>query len=173
MPMRVAGAQWLDEARYLSLATFRRNGAQVNTAVWFARDDRVQVANVQGANAQDANVQADGANTHALYVFSAPDAGKVKRLRMHARSRIAPCDVRGALQGDWLDARTRLVSSPEEIATALRLLRRKYGWQVHLLNLGARLTGRFARRQYLRIEVPIDVPIDVPIEAPADVSIGA
>ena len=29
---------WLNDASYLSLATFRKSGAEVRTAVWFAKD---------------------------------------------------------------------------------------------------------------------------------------
>ena len=118
---------WLDNARYFSLATFRRNGAEVRTPVWFAREGDF------------------------YYVFSAPDAGKVKRLRLSSRSRIAPCDVRGALAGDWLEARTQLVGDANEIARAHRALQCKYGWQMSLLDLGARISGRYARRQYLKV----------------------
>lgn len=122
--------QWFDTAQYLNLATFRRNGTEVRTPVWFARDD------------------------DALYVFSAPNVGKVKRLRLSSRSRIAPCDVRGGLRGDWLDVHTQLFADTNEVARAHCALRQKYGWQVLLLDLGARISGRYSRRQYLRIRVP-------------------
>ena len=65
----------LDRHRYVSLATFRRNGTEVATPVWFA--------------------DADG----QLYVFTAGDSGKVKRLRRSSRARIAPCDARGGSAG--------------------------------------------------------------------------
>ncbi len=116
-----------DQARYLSLATFRRSGQAVATPVWCAFDDGVG------------------------YVFSAGDAGKVKRLRNSARARIAPCDVRGKVLGDWRDAEATLIDDPAEIARALALLRRKYGWQMWLADAGARITGRFHQRAYLRI----------------------
>ena len=120
---------WLDSAQYMSLATFRKSGVPVPTPVWFARD---------GVD---------------LYVFSAGDAGKVKRLRASPRSRIAPCEVSGALRGDWVEAHAALIRDANEIARAHGALRRKYGWKMRLLDVGARLTGRYARRQYLRIRV--------------------
>jgi len=64
----------------LSLATFRKSGAEVATPVWFA--------------ASDGN----------LYVFTAGDSGKVKRLRHTARARVAPsmraapCAVPGGMR---------------------------------------------------------------------------
>jgi hypothetical protein len=58
--------------RYVSLATHRRNRIEVKTPVWIAEVAR------------------------RYYVFSAGDAGKVKRIRATPRVRIAACDVRGA-----------------------------------------------------------------------------
>ncbi|HEY5645057.1 MAG TPA: PPOX class F420-dependent oxidoreductase [Pseudomonadales bacterium] len=119
----------LASAPYVSLETFRRSGVGVATPVWCA---------------------AEGG---AVYVFSAGEAGKVKRLRNGDRARLAACDVRGRLLGAWHDARAVLVDDPAEIERALAALRRKYGWQMGLADLGAKLTGRFARRAYIRVEL--------------------
>ena len=61
----MSAADELGRHRYMSLATFRKSGAQVATPVWFA--------------------PADG----KLYVFTAGDSGKVKRLRGSSRARRA------------------------------------------------------------------------------------
>lgn len=118
----------LRAAPYVSLATFRKTGAVVATPVW-------------SAPAGD-----------AFYVFSAGDAGKVKRLRNGNRARIAVCDVRGKLLGPWYAATAVIVDDPVEIGRALAALRVKYGWQMWLADAGARLTGRFRRRAYIRVE---------------------
>jgi hypothetical protein len=118
----------LEGERYFSLATFRRDGRAVETPVWFA---------------------AEGSG---FVVFSAGDAGKVKRLRNSPRARIAACDVRGNVHGPWHDARGSLVGDPAQIARGLEALHAKYGWQMWLADAGARLTGRYAKRVYLRIE---------------------
>jgi hypothetical protein len=116
----------LDEARYCNLATFRRNGVAVETPVWFAP-------------ARDG-----GAGLY--YVFSAGDAGKVKRIRADGRARVAPCDVRGKLLGDWQDARARLLSDAAEKQRAYAALRARYGWQMRIGDFFATLTGRYHRR---------------------------
>src|SRR5262249_2424259 len=118
----------LDGERYLSLATFRRDGRAVETPIWFAGDAR------------------------ALYAFSAGDAGKIKRLRNSPRAGIAACDARGRVHGDWSDARAYLVTDPAQRAHADELLHAKYGWMMWLADTGSRLTGRHAKRAYLRIE---------------------
>jgi uncharacterized protein len=89
--------------RYLSLETYRRGGIGVRTPVWFvAAPDRDR-----------------------LYVYSAADSGKAKRIRLSGRSRIAPCDIRGRVRGDWVDTRASIVG-PDEFALAMPLLNRKY-----------------------------------------------
>lgn len=117
----------LADADYFSLATFRRNGNAVPTPVWFAP-------------AGD-----------TFYVFSAADAGKVKRIRLTSRARVAACDMRGKLLGEWLDARARLVSDAAEIRTAYASLHRKYRVQMLIGDFFARLSGRFDRRQFIAV----------------------
>ena len=122
------GAALDDRAHYLSLATYRASGAEVATPVWFASVDGT------------------------LYVFTAADSGKVKRLRRSPRARIAPCDARGNVLGGWRDATARVVTDGAAIHRAERALGAKYGWQKWLLDLGSRLTGRIRRRAWIAIE---------------------
>ena len=122
------GAAELDRHRYLSLATYRRGGAEVATPVWFAAVDGT------------------------LCVFTAGDSGKVKRLRRSSRARVAPCDMRGTRTGPWRDAMAHIVTDPAVIARAQAALRAKYGWKKWLLDLGARLTGRIHRRAWIAID---------------------
>ena len=118
----------MDDHRYLCLATVRRNGVEVKTPVWFAAADE------------------------KLYVFSAGEAGKVKRLRHSPRVRVAPCDARGRVQGAWQDGTGRIVKDARVIERAQAALRAKYGWQMWLLDLFSRLTGRIRRRAWIEIE---------------------
>jgi PPOX class probable F420-dependent enzyme len=117
-----------DKYRYLNLVTFRKTGAEVSTPVWFA------------------------ALGDKLYVYTQGSSGKVKRLRNSSRARIAPCDYFGKVLGEWRDTSARFVSDPDLIARAYVALRAKYGWQVGLFTLGARLTGAIKRRVYIEID---------------------
>ena len=119
----------LDRQRYLALATFRRSGAEVSTPVWFAAMDG------------------------RLYVFTAGDSGKVKRLRHSSRARIAPSDARGNARGEWWDAQARLVTEPRVIERAHAAMRAKYGWPARVGDLFSRLTGRLPRRAWIEIEI--------------------
>ncbi len=118
------GLQALDKADYLSFATFRKSGEAVATPVWFAEENGV------------------------YYIFSAGEAGKIKRLRNSGRSRMAACTVTGALRGDWVDSEARILP-PEEAHLALSALRRKYGIQMRIADIGSKLTGKFNRRAYI------------------------
>ena len=88
-----------------------------------------------------------------LYVFTAGEAGKVKRLRHSPRLRVAPCDARGRVQGAWRDGIGRIVTDARVIERAHAALRAKYGWQMWLLDLFSRLTGRIRRRAWIEIEL--------------------
>jgi PPOX class probable F420-dependent enzyme len=124
----------LDRHRYMSLSTFRRGGAEVATPVWFA------------------------AAGGKLYVFTAGDSGKVKRLRNSSRARVAPSDARGRVRGAWRDATARLVTEPAAIERAHAALRTKYGWQMWLTDLVSRLAGRIRRRAWIEIGVRPTTP---------------
>ena len=116
-------------ARYVNFATFRKNGAAVETPVWFAE------------------------HHGRYYVFSAGNAGKVKRLRNSDRARVAACDFRGKVQGPWLPARARLIADAAAIAAAARALRAKYGFQSWVGDALATLSGRIHRRAWIEIEL--------------------
>ncbi len=120
--MRELGAE-----RYVSLATFRRNGTPVTTPVWCA--------------------ELDG----RLYAFTAGDSGKVKRIRASSRAQVAPCDARGHVHGPWRDAVARIIDDAPLIERATAALRAKYGWQIRLLDLASRLTGRIRRRAWIEL----------------------
>ncbi len=117
--------------KYVSLATYRRNGVEVKTPVWIA-----QVAG-------------------RYYVFSAGDAGKVKRIRATPRVRLAACDVRGNLRSAWMEGRARIVSDPALIAEVRKALRRKYGLLMRFTDVMATISGRIRRRAYIEIELPV------------------
>ena len=113
--------------RYLSLETYRKNGVAVRTPVWFA-------------NAPAGS--ADG--PRKLYVYTTSDLGKAKRLRRNATSRIAACDFRGGVTGEWIDTRVQIVTG-EEFARGMTLIDAKYRPWKQLLDLSARLFSRHER----------------------------
>ena len=95
-------------AKYLNLETFRKTGVGVCTPVWFAQD-----------------LCHSTPSATVFYVYSEAGAGKVKRIRNNPKVRIAPCTMRGNLQGAWVDARV-YIAEGEQAVHAQDLLRKKY-----------------------------------------------
>ncbi len=96
-------------ANYISLTTFRKTGEPVYTPVWFAQDDV------------------------ALYLFTFPSAGKLKRIRHTPRVTVAPCTLRGKVTGPAIEGRARMLIEEAEQAHADQTLARKYGliWRLY------------------------------------------
>jgi uncharacterized protein len=87
--------------KYMSLETFKKNGQGVRTPVWFVL------------------------HNDALYVYTEADSWKVRRIRNNPRVRVALCNFRGNIRGEWVDATASLVDGDERLA-ADKLLNRKY-----------------------------------------------
>ena len=98
--------------KYISLATFRKDGAKVATPVWFGEDG------------------------NKLYVMTRSDLGKTKRIRNNPQVRVAPCTIRGKATGAEVAAVARILP-PEEHAHARQTINRKY-WMARLPLLWSR-----------------------------------
>lgn len=102
--------QEIQHAQYISLSTFRRNGAAVATAVWFATD------------------------SGKIYLYSALDAGKMKRVRATGTVTVAPCDIKGNMAAGAVPLAGSAVELPAERGPFVHgLLNRKYGWKKHAM----------------------------------------
>ena len=60
-----------------------------------------------------------------IYTYTIGVSGKVKRVRNNPRVKIAPCDMRGRVLGEWVEARAEIISG-EEAAHGMELLNKKY-----------------------------------------------
>ncbi len=92
--------------KYISLATFRKNGEKVATPVWFGED------------------------AAKLYVMTRSDLGKTKRIRNNPQVKVAPCTIQGKVTGPEFAAVARILP-PEEHARARQTLNRKY-WMARM-----------------------------------------
>ncbi|MFE9560852.1 PPOX class F420-dependent oxidoreductase [Streptomyces sp. NPDC006487] len=109
----------LGRARYVSLATFRKNGTAVATPVWAV---------------------ADGGE---LYVWTRNDAWKVKRIRNNGRVTVVPCDVRGQVAegAAAAEGEARLLDEAG-LKRVRKLMLRKYTWQFWMLDVPAAIVRR-------------------------------
>ncbi|MDA5284730.1 PPOX class F420-dependent oxidoreductase [Streptomyces sp. Isolate_45] len=118
----------LAASRYVLLTTFRRDGRAVPTPVWVMRDG------------------------DCLAVWSAADAGKVKRIRNSGRVTVAPCDWRGAPKGEPVPGVAELPADQDTVHY-LDLMKRKYGLVARVGLLGSRLKGPGHRTAGIRIRL--------------------
>ncbi len=87
--------------KYVSLATFRKNGLAVHTPIWFAEEN------------------------NKLYFMTRDDSGKYKRIRNNPQVKVAPCTIRGKIIGPEFPARVRVLP-PEDREHARQAIRAKY-----------------------------------------------
>jgi hypothetical protein len=119
----------LDDEKYISLASYRKNGSLVETPVW--------VAPVDGK----------------LYVFTLKETFKVKRIENNPKVRVAKCDARGKISGEWFEGTCVIVADPALVARAYASFRNKYGIIMRIGNVLSTLSGRMKRRVILEITV--------------------
>ena len=96
----------IQHKKYISLITFRKNGAAVATPVWFGEQD------------------------DKLYVMTRSDMGKTKRIRNNPQVRVSPCTIRGRVTGPEFPGTARILPT-EEHASARKVINRKY-WMARL-----------------------------------------
>ncbi len=101
----------LEGRKYVRLTTYRRDGREVNTPVWFAFPE-------------------NAATGDKAYVVTGLNSGKVKRIRAGSPVDLTPSDWRGRpLRGaETIRAAARLLSG-EESGVAEDALSKKYGLQ--------------------------------------------
>jgi uncharacterized protein len=77
------------DGKYVSLTSFRHDGSAVATPMWYALDDG--------------------------HLFLETDGGsyKMKRIRRDPHVRVAPCDARGRLRGEPVEADARILPDAE------------------------------------------------------------
>ena len=120
----------LARERYVSLVTFRRNGNGVPTPIWVAAHDG------------------------KLYAVTNGTSVKMKRLKANDRIRLAACDARGQVRGEWTEGHGRRVDDVALMQRAQQALESKYGWQVAVLKFFSTLFGRAQHRAFIEMRIP-------------------
>jgi PPOX class probable F420-dependent enzyme len=121
----------LGAATYISLTTFRKNGDPVATPVWVVREG------------------------DSLFVITEDNSGKIKRLRNNPAVLLAPCDVRGRVEGDTVSGIAHL-AAPERVADMRKLLAAKYRVTYRVMMLGDRVRRGHNRENRVVIEIAVN-----------------
>jgi uncharacterized protein len=122
--------QQFQNQNFLNLETFRKDGRDVKTPVWFVQEGE------------------------RLYVRTLADSWKVKRVRNNPQVKIAPCKAQGQPIGEWVAAQARLLSDPAREEEINQLLNKKYGMQKRAFDLMGKL--RKDQMGVLEIELSSD-----------------
>ncbi len=100
-----------EKQSYINVETKKRDGSTVKTPVWFVQDG------------------------DSLYVRTVANSGKMKRIRNFKTIRVAPCDMRGNVLGEWVDAEGLIIQDAAEKDRINRLVTKKYGLMKRLFDL--------------------------------------
>ncbi len=121
-----------DGEQYVSLGTFKKNGQEVLTPVWFAADPK---------------------HAKRLWIYTNVTSWKVKRVQNNGRARVAPCNVRGKVTGDFVAAKARMVGANDaDWQSGWDALQAKY-WLLSVGLFVSRFTGRYAQRGLMAVEL--------------------
>ena len=120
-----------DKEKYINLSTQKKDGSLVNTPVWFAQDGE----------------------KNDFYIFSAGEAGKVKRIRNFSSVKVAICDFKGNLQGEWISAQAELIDEEDSKMRAYRQLHKKYGLTIKVFDFFSKLFGKYKKRQVIKFKI--------------------
>jgi PPOX class probable F420-dependent enzyme len=127
----------LGASPYVNVTTYRKDGTPVTTPM--------QVV----------------ARGEFLFVWTRPDAGKVKRLRRDPVLRIAPCTLRGRPTGPSFTGIGRIVGGgADEMVRDLMLA--KYGWRVRWWLRWQKVRRRGPDRVSIQITLEPDLEDDSP-----------
>jgi len=100
----------ISKSKYINIETYKKDGTGVRTPIWFI--------------------------IYQGLIFFRTDAksGKVKRIRNNPHVRIAPCDIRGNVRGNWYDGKVRFADSAES-TIVYSMVNKKYGFMTTLIRL--------------------------------------
>jgi len=92
----------LESEKCISLETYRKNNELVHTPVWFVIKDDL------------------------IYVVTRDRTGKIKRLRNNQQVKIATCNFKGKIKGNWVSGVAKILTD-EQTKEVVKWRERKYG----------------------------------------------
>src|SRR5208282_3368379 len=151
--MAAPSFEQLAAERYISLVTFRRNGNGVPTPIWVAA--------------------ADG----KLYAVTNGTSVKMKRLKADDKVRLAACDARGNVRGEWVDGHAKRVEDPARSISAGSSTR--FAWPsthsprtLPRASQAASRTLSSALSRFILTDVPLVTAYSLPSAAATQIGVG-
>ena len=114
--------------KYINLTTYRKNGEGVPTPVIFAeKNDKI-------------------------YVETPSTTYKVARIKNNLKVKIAPCNMRGKVVGQYLEGKARILSNFEQ-DVAIEALKKKY----FRYRLRDKIKGKVAQEEDRYLEIILEI----------------
>jgi len=106
----------IESGKYISLETYRKNNKSVKTPVWFVIKEDL------------------------IYVVTRDQTGKVKRLRNNQQVKIATCNIRGKITGEWIAGNAKILDT-EQTKKAVKWRDEKYGFMAKIAKFFSKNKG--------------------------------
>ncbi len=92
----------LESEKCISIETYRKNNEPVQTPVWFVIKDDL------------------------IYLVTRDQTGKIKRLRNNQQVKIATCNFKGKIKGQWVSGVAKILTD-DQTKDVVKWRERKYG----------------------------------------------
>jgi len=116
----------IESEKYISLETYRKNNQAVRTPVWFVIKNDL------------------------IYVVTRDQTGKAKRLRNNQQVKIATCNFKGKVSGEWVSGTAKILSE-EETKEVVKWRDKKIGF---MAKIGKFLTK--SKGEFLAVSIKVD-----------------
>jgi PPOX class probable F420-dependent enzyme len=122
--------------RFLSVTSFRRDGSEVATPVWFVSDG------------------------NRLFALTDLHSAKVRRIRRNPHVLVASCRVNGKLRSAPVSARAKVLTATADLERVQNLLTEGYKVSYRLVMIFYRLGRRIRRRQSVADGAVLEITIE-------------
>ena len=106
----------IESKKCISLETYRKNNQPVRTAVWFVIKDDL------------------------IYVVTRDQTGKAKRPRNNQQVKIATCNFKGKVKGQWISGTAKILSE-DETKEVVKWRNKKYGFMAKIAKFLSKSKG--------------------------------
>jgi len=106
----------IESKKCISLETYRKNNQPVRTPVWFVIKNEL------------------------IYVVTRDQTGKAKRLRNNQQVKIATCNFKGKVSGEWISGTAKILSE-DETKEVVKWRDKKYGFMAKIAKFLSKSKG--------------------------------
>jgi len=106
----------IESKKCISLETYRKNNQAVRTPVWFVIKNDL------------------------IYVVTRDQTGKAKRLRNNQQVKIATCNFKGKVKGQWISGTAKILAE-DETKEVVKWRNKKYGFMAKIAKFLSKSKG--------------------------------